>query len=160
MPTIDANRYHFEMIQLSIKIYWSQVLGFKQVPCIKFFVCTLWKILTIVIILTNFVLHSHRMFWITVSILHFPCMNNSCFVGLTQLQISVCTWHGATRKNLKYQPWVHSHMMTSCDISFLDALIARFMRPTWGPSGADRTQVGPMLVPWTLLSGCLLLRDS
>ena len=32
-------------------------------------------------------------------------------------------------------------------------LIARLMRPAWGPSGADRTQVGPMLVPWTLLSG-------
>ena len=30
-------------------------------------------------------------------------------------------------------------------------LIARFMGPTWGPSGADKTQVGPMLVPWTLL---------
>ena len=25
--------------------------------------------------------------------------------------------------------------------------------PTWGPSGADRTQVSPMLAPWTLLSG-------
>ena len=24
---------------------------------------------------------------------------------------------------------------------------------TWGPPGTDRTQVGPMLVPWTLLSG-------
>ena len=32
-------------------------------------------------------------------------------------------------------------------------LIARFMGPTWGPSGADRTQVGPMLAPWTLLCG-------
>ena len=32
-------------------------------------------------------------------------------------------------------------------------LIAKFMGPTWGPSGADRTQVGPMLAPWTLLSG-------
>ena len=32
-------------------------------------------------------------------------------------------------------------------------LIARFMGPTWGPSGADRTQVGRMLAPWTLLSG-------
>ena len=30
---------------------------------------------------------------------------------------------------------------------------ARFMEPRWGPSGADRTQVGPMLAPWTLLSG-------
>ena len=33
------------------------------------------------------------------------------------------------------------------------SLIARFMWPTWGPSGANRTQVGPMLAPWTLLSG-------
>ena len=37
----------------------------------------------------------------------------------------------------------------------LASLIARFMGPTWGPSGADRTQVGPMLTPWTLLSGIL-----
>ena len=32
-------------------------------------------------------------------------------------------------------------------------LVARLMGPTWGPSGADRTQVGLMLAPWTLLSG-------
>ena len=37
------------------------------------------------------------------------------------------------------------------------SLIARFMGPTWGTSGADRTQVGPMLAPWTLLSGMLFL---
>ena len=28
---------------------------------------------------------------------------------------------------------------------WMTPLIARFMGPTWGPSGADRTQVGPML---------------
>ena len=33
--------------------------------------------------------------------------------------------------------------------------VARFMGSTWGPSGADRTQVGPMLAPWALLSGRL-----
>ena len=27
------------------------------------------------------------------------------------------------------------------------------MGPTWGPSGTARTQVGPILAPWTLLSG-------
>ena len=27
------------------------------------------------------------------------------------------------------------------------------MGPMWGPSRADRTQVGPMLAPWTVLSG-------
>ena len=32
-------------------------------------------------------------------------------------------------------------------------LIASFMGPTWGPPGADRTQVGPMWAPWKLLSG-------
>ena len=43
----------------------------------------------------------------------------------------------------------------------LPALITRFIGPTWGTSGADRTQVGPMLDPWTLLSEwCLLSVDS
>ena len=32
------------------------------------------------------------------------------------------------------------------------SLIAMFMGPTWGPSGADRTQMDPMWAPWTLLS--------
>ena len=39
----------------------------------------------------------------------------------------------------------------------IHTLIARFMGPTWGPSGADRTQVGPILAPWTLLSGYIRL---
>ena len=34
------------------------------------------------------------------------------------------------------------------------ALIARSMGPTWGPPGSCRLQMGPMLAPWTLLSGC------
>ena len=41
------------------------------------------------------------------------------------------------------------HMVSRSKLS----LIARFVGPIWGPSGADRTQVGPMLVPWTFLSG-------
>ena len=40
-----------------------------------------------------------------------------------------------------------------CTFNSRPSLIARFMGTTWGPSGADRTQVGPMLAPWTLLSG-------
>ena len=38
----------------------------------------------------------------------------------------------------------------------LSSQIARFMGPTWGPSGSCRPQVGPMLAPWTLLSGLAL----
>ena len=34
------------------------------------------------------------------------------------------------------------------------------MWPIWGPPGADRTQVGPMLAPWTLLSGTLRQRHD
>ena len=30
---------------------------------------------------------------------------------------------------------------------------AKFMRPTWGPPGSCRPQMGPMLAPWTLLLG-------
>ena len=37
----------------------------------------------------------------------------------------------------------------------MQTLTARFMGPIWGPPGADRTQMGPMLAPWTLLSGKL-----
>ena len=33
--------------------------------------------------------------------------------------------------------------------------IARFMGPTWGPSGADRTQVGPMLSHEICYLGCV-----
>ena len=36
----------------------------------------------------------------------------------------------------------------------------RFMGPTWGPSGAGGTQVGPMLAPWTLLSVLCLQRGA
>ena len=37
----------------------------------------------------------------------------------------------------------------------LTTMIVRFMGPTWGPPGAERTQVGPMLAPRTFLSGKL-----
>ena len=34
------------------------------------------------------------------------------------------------------------------------------MGPTWGPPGTCRPQMGPMLAPWTLLSGCVYLPGS
>ena len=36
---------------------------------------------------------------------------------------------------------------------YLNTQIAKFMGPTWGPPGCCRPQIGPMLAPWTLLSG-------
>ena len=38
-----------------------------------------------------------------------------------------------------------------CDL-WRQALRAKFMGPTWGPSVTERTQLGPMLAPSTLLS--------
>ena len=60
--------------------------------------------------------------------------------------------------------WLHAfrplaHEISSPENVFrLAALRARLLGPTWGPSGADRTQVGPMLAPWTLLSGWPFVR--
>ena len=36
--------------------------------------------------------------------------------------------------------------------------IAKFMAPTWDPPGSCRAQMGPMLAPWTLLSGSPISR--
>ena len=42
----------------------------------------------------------------------------------------------------------------------LYTLITRFIGPPWGPSRTNRTQVSPMLAPWTLLSGYRFERIS
>ena len=49
-----------------------------------------------------------------------------------------------------------NHKLSHTQIMSIGSLIARFMGPTLGPSVTDRTQVGPMLAPWTLLSGFFL----
>ena len=38
--------------------------------------------------------------------------------------------------------------------------VAKFMGPTWGPTGSCRPQMGPMLAPWTLLSGLTIPTDN
>ena len=47
------------------------------------------------------------------------------------------------------QWWQHSHALSQPQI-------AKFMGPTRGPPGSCRPQMGPMLAPWTLLSGAIL----
>ena len=41
------------------------------------------------------------------------------------------------------------------DRGYRNPQIAKFMEPTWGPPGYCGPQMGPMLAPWTLLSGWL-----
>ena len=62
-----------------------------------------------------------------------------------------CLLHVRHGQTVKSHVWIqlHEHGTTS--------QIARIMRPTCGPPGAGRTQVGPMLATWTLLSGLLAM---
>ena len=54
--------------------------------------------------------------------------------------------------SLRLVSWRQGEWKRPLCLSVLATLITRFMETTWGSSGADRTQVGPMLAPWTLLS--------
>ena len=65
---------------------------------------------------------------------------------LGHMQISVVI-AGDSISIIYTHPHVHWDDQVKC------TLISRFIGPTWGPSGADRTQMGPMLAQWTLLSG-------
>ena len=49
-----------------------------------------------------------------------------------------------TNKNIFHADIFHHTILTQ---------ITRFTGPTWGPPGSCRPQVGPMLTPWTMLSG-------
>ena len=51
--------------------------------------------------------------------------------------------------NLEHGCVITSHINYGCICLSVTSLIARFTGSTWGSSGADRTQVGPMLAPWT-----------
>ena len=46
-----------------------------------------------------------------------------------------------------------SWYLTLQTTAFLTTQIAKFMWPKWDPPGCCRPQMGPMLAPWTLLSG-------
>ena len=69
--------------------------------------------------------------------------------GLTDVTVY---WYMAQCYDI-HTPGPHTTTMARPRRDRMIPLIARFLGPTWGPSGADRTQVGPTLAPWTLLSG-------
>ena len=74
-----------------------------------------------------------------------------CFLNWLSSVPSVGTHReGMAEAKLRHtERWLERQGTISQKVS----LIARFMRPTWGPTGSDRTQVGAMLAPWSLLSG-------
>ena len=91
---------------------------------------------------------------------------NQCWIIDNETPMNTLPWH----KNMKLKlcflnnqlfprpQWVNESVVVTfieqsshCSIS----QIARFMGPTWGLPESCRSQVGPMLAPWTLLSGIL-----
>ena len=60
-------------------------------------------------------------------------------------------------KKYKSKSW---HFTLKYGFTSLPPQIARFMGPTWGPPGSCRPQMGPMLAPWTLLSGTYCLTNT
>ena len=94
-----------------------------------------------------------------------------CQTSVTKYILSVATkyiwWYHRTRRGINeltsllffsrfYRILITlNKMLCKClhDVSQIE----RFMWPTWGPPGSCRSQVGPMLAPWTLLSGMLFV---
>ena len=87
-------------------------------------------------------------------------MDNTCLIQLNR-QIHKHILHLEISGNWRPLLKPFSQTIHQCSIPCrwgTQSLKTRFMGPTWGPSGADRTQVGPMLAPWTLLSGLVIYK--
>ena len=70
-------------------------------------------------------------------------------------------WQSCTLDNISIESRHCFHNASGFHHPDNDSQIAKFMGPTWGPPGSYRPHMGPMLAPWTLLSGlCLFAPHS
>ena len=63
------------------------------------------------------------------------------------------------QEDIRYNHEGYSKALDATSVSWsssLETQIAKFMGPTWGPSGSCRSQMGPMLTPRTLPSWDIL----
>ena len=93
------------------------------------------------------------------------CIHLQCVLKSVDIKHRVCIDYYLTAVHwTKWNRYVRTNAKTTvlggslrdkviCKVT--TALIARITGPTLGSSGADRTQVGPVLAAWTLLSGVL-----
>ena len=76
---------------------------------------------------------------------------------IASTRLMCCHWVQGNDVSFNFSICVSAYTAVSYEkcivFSEMTSLIAKFMGPTWGPTGTDRTQVGPMLAPWILLSG-------
>ena len=62
----------------------------------------------------------------------------------------------ATRRSramMRANAWGHDELRSPKELLLQISQIAKFMGPKWGPPRTCRPKMGPMLAPWTLLSG-------
>ena len=81
----------------------------------------------------------------------------SCFIRAVAILLSYWwTWAAYSTRDREQKTTIwwfcHDHERMGKKWS-AQSQIASFMWPTWGPPGSCRPQMGPMLAPWTLLSG-------
>ena len=83
-------------------------------------------------------------------------MTSSTHWGLTKLP-SFCRHHFQIHsfRQESFVFWLkfHRNWFLRVQVTTGQSQITRFMGPTWGPPRSCRPQVGPILAPWTLLSG-------
>ena len=82
-----------------------------------------------------------------ISHVHRPLWTNYLFHCNLASHTALSLMHG--KSSLGWRRWKYSAVCAERRMT----LKARFMGPIWDPSGVDRTQVGPVLAPRTLLSG-------
>ena len=95
---------------------------------------------------------AHNTFFLSISEMLFPVYFQMAYNVMqlrydmgNQCMLYILAW---------ISPNLHS-IHNGCIIEFITrgaTQIAKFMGPTWGPSGSCWPQVGPTLAPWTLLS--------
>ena len=69
-----------------------------------------------------------------------------------------CCDNGASRQAQVQSKWQeYTDWECTCTMQVIVVpQITKFMGPTWDPPGSCRTQMGPMMTPWNLLSGTFL----
>ena len=80
----------------------------------------------------------------------------------TPIHVCIGMKIGRNRQFIANLPNAVASISTNGSTVFLSKLsqIAKFMGPTWGRPGSCRPQMGPMMAPWTLLSGAPTWLDS
>ena len=68
--------------------------------------------------------------------------------------VSFCRKHTSSRSYYVMMGFLRDHGLL---VMLVLSQIAKLMGPTWGPPGSCRPQMGPILAPWTLLSGMFVV---